>query len=201
MDLLYFLWLPYPKSALKTLGAPLYLQDLLADIIFFLLFFSVYTFSYMSIARPGTKARDSRGPRCKVVAILFAIHLALSWLMLQAGRIFYLEGYWLVCHLCTLLFWVLAARLMAGLIGRPGKGRRPTKGRLIAWCALAAIALTIFTMELLSGHRLSRLRERYYTDSQFFMTLRADFQFPDKAGPAGPKLRRRVPCLPSCIRR
>ena len=59
IDLLYFLWLPYPKSALKTWGAPLYLQDLLADIIFFLLFFSAYTFSHMSIARPGTKVRDS----------------------------------------------------------------------------------------------------------------------------------------------
>lgn len=174
MDLLYFLWLPYPKSALKTWGAPLYLQDLLADLIFFLIFFSVYTFSYMSIARPGTKARDSRGPRRKVVAILFVVHLALSWLMLQASILFYLEAYWIVCHLCTLLFWAFAARLMAGLIGRPGKGRRPAKGRLIAWCTLAAIVLTIFTMELLSGQRLSGLRERYYTDSQFFMALQAN---------------------------
>lgn len=58
MDLLYFLWLPYPKSALKTWGAHMYLQDLLANIIFFLLF-SAYTFSHMSIARPGTKVRDS----------------------------------------------------------------------------------------------------------------------------------------------
>ena len=58
IDLLYFLWLPYPKSALKTWGAHMYLQDLLANIIFFLLF-SAYTFSHMSIARPGTKVRDS----------------------------------------------------------------------------------------------------------------------------------------------
>ena len=93
----------------------MYLQDLLANIIFFLLF-SAYTFSHMSIARPGTKARESRGPRRKVMAILFAIHLAPSWLMLQASILFYLEVYWIVCHLCTLLFWAFAARLMAGYI-------------------------------------------------------------------------------------
>lgn len=173
LQILYFLWQPFPKSMLKTWGMPLAWQDIVTDIIYFLLFFCIYTFAYISVAQPGTSAKASRRSRLKVMYILFVVHIGLSLIMFLASNLGY-ECYWPVCQISTLLFWIVAEFLLPGLIERPGKESGFDRRIAIVWFLVGGLAAILTVFEFNSGNTLARLSQRYTSDSTFFNAHQAN---------------------------
>ena len=59
-DVIYFIWMPYPKSFLKTAGASTFIYDLLTNCIYFIAFAIILLISVKSIAKPDYKVSKKK---------------------------------------------------------------------------------------------------------------------------------------------
>ncbi len=84
-DIVYFIWMPYPKSFLKTAGSRTFVFDFITNIIFFAVFAVILLVSINSITKPRRKL-----PRRKIftsIAVVIGVQLGLDVLKFIAERL------------------------------------------------------------------------------------------------------------------
>ena len=84
-NIVYFIWMPYPKSFLKTAGSSTFLFDLLTNLIYFAAFAMILIVSVNAVTRPGTILTKSKIPAA--IAICIAMQLGFDFLKFAAERL------------------------------------------------------------------------------------------------------------------
>ena len=84
-NIVYFIWMPYPKSFLKTAGSSTFLFDLLTNLIFFAAFAMILLVSVNAVTRPGTILTKSKIPAA--IATCIAMQLGFDFLKFAAERL------------------------------------------------------------------------------------------------------------------
>lgn len=84
-NIVYFIWMPYPKSFLKTAGSSAFLFDIITNIIFFAMFVVILLVSVSAVTSPGSILTKSRIPA--EIAICIAVQLGFDFLKFAAERL------------------------------------------------------------------------------------------------------------------
>ena len=59
-NIVYFVWAPYPKSILKTVGSSLFVFDVITNLLYFAIYGAVIAIAVNSICRPGRRSDKRR---------------------------------------------------------------------------------------------------------------------------------------------
>ena len=84
-NIVYFIWMPYPKSFLKTAGSNTFLFDLLTNLVFFAAFAVILLVSVNAVTKPGSILTKSKIPAA--IAIFIAVQLGFDFLKFAAERL------------------------------------------------------------------------------------------------------------------
>jgi len=84
-NIVYFIWMPYPKSFLKTAGSSTFLFDIITNLIFFAMFVVILLVSVSAVTSPGSILTKSRIPA--EIAICIAVQLGFDFLKFAAERL------------------------------------------------------------------------------------------------------------------
>lgn len=79
-NIIYFIWMPYPKSFLKATGSSMFVFNLITNLIFFSLFAVILLVSVKSVARPGQWLERKKIPAS--IALCIAIQLGFDFVKL-----------------------------------------------------------------------------------------------------------------------
>lgn len=88
-DVIYFIWMPYPKSFLKTAGASTFIYDILTNCIYFIAFAIILLISVKSIAKPEYKVSKKR----ILIFIAICIGVQLGFDLLKYIMAYFLKWY------------------------------------------------------------------------------------------------------------
>ena len=83
-DIVYFIWMPYPKSFLKTMGSSTFVFDLITNLIYFVAYSMILLISVKSIANPEYKITKKNA--IIHISICTGVQIGLDFLELIAGR-------------------------------------------------------------------------------------------------------------------
>ncbi len=84
-NIVYFIWMPYPKSFLKTAGSSTFLFDFITNLIFFAAFAVILLVSVNAVTSPGSILTKSKIPAA--IAICIAVQLGFDFLKFVAERL------------------------------------------------------------------------------------------------------------------
>lgn len=173
MEGLYFLWQPYPKSIIKTIGSPWAYSDIITGMIYFLIFDVVIDISVRSMARQRELSSFFEWKNMKYIAALIAIQLCLDLVNLSGAKLLN-EYAAIVYNVVTAAGWVLFALLFSCMTERAKSSEK--RERIAVGIAAAALLLCVL-LDIGDIVQRRALIEKYDLTSRILESRLLNIQF------------------------
>lgn len=160
-NIVYFIWMPYPKGFLKTAGSSTFLFDFITNLIFFAMFVVILLVSVSAVTSPGSILTKSRIPA--EIAICIAVQLGFDFLKFAAERLFRL---WAILSNDFLTVWGLFVYVL--IIVKLLKVKSVRWKRFYAvFIPYAMVALTVFfVLDVQDILHVQHASEKYMFDTE-----------------------------------
>lgn len=172
MNLLYFLWQPYPKSIIKTTGTPWTYSDIVTSILYFVLLAMVINVSVRSLARPAESVTIFDWGKIKYIAALVAVQLCLDLARIVVIRLLG-EYAAIVCDVFTVIGWGLFTILLSSMI----EHEKRCKSWAYTAGGVVVVLLLCILLDLRDVFQRRELIEKYYNASKILESKMVNGQF------------------------
>lgn len=173
LDLLYFLWQPYPKSIIKTVGSPWAYSDIITGIIYFLIFASVITVAVRSLVRPRELSAFLPRGNIKYIVMMVTVQLCLDLAKLVCTRLLG-EYSAIIYDVFTVIEWWLFAILFSPMIEHE---KRCKSWAYAAAGVVAIVLLLCVLLDLRDVFQKRELIEKYSNVSKILENKLVNCQF------------------------
>ena len=158
-NIVYFIWMPYPKGFLKTIGSTTFLFDCITNLIFFAAFAVILLVSVHLVIRPGSILTKSKIPAA--IAICIAVQLGFDFLKFVVERLLRWWGPLSNDFFTVLGLLVLVLAMIKLLKAKPLNWKK----FYAAFFPYAIIALTVFfVLDIQDILNVQHAAEKYVFD-------------------------------------